>query len=255
MAIIVAIILGFLVGMVVAGVTGMGAMMGSGSGFTMSRNDSTMPRNGGDVQFDKDSPLGKLQEFSKNVEHASKNMETAQKSGDQEAQAAAMKNMMGAVLGGGDVVESLPPDRLKPFIPGSLAGMPRTRFAAERNNAMGMQISEASATFANEGGRSVDLQITDTGTAKGLLGLAAWAGLEGEKQTESGYEKTYRNDGRLIHEEWQGDHGEYTIILGDRFTVSVRGSADSIDQLKGAVADLDLSGLEALKGEGVKKQK
>lgn len=244
-AIIVAIVLGLVVGMVVGGITGMGAAM-SGGAFSTSRNDS-------DVTFDKDSPLGKMQEWSKGVEKATKQLETAQKSGDKDQQADAFKSMMGAALGGGDVVESLPPDRLKPFIPESLGGLPRTRFSAERNNAMGMQISEASGTFANDSGKSVELQITDTGTAKGLLGLAAWAGLEGEKQSDSGYEKTYRNDGNLIHEEWHGSSGEYTIVIADRFTVSAKGSGDSIDDLKKVVHGIDLGALEGMKGEGVKK--
>jgi hypothetical protein len=236
------------VSLVVAGVTGMGAMMsGAGPGMTSSRNDS-------DVQFDKDSPLGKMQQWSKSVEQASKNMESAQKSGSQDAQAAALKSMMGAALGGGDVVESLPPEQLKPFIPESLAGLPRTEFSAERNNAMGMQISEAKATFANDAGRSVRLEITDTGTAKGLLGLANWAGVEGEKQTSSGYEKTYRDDNRLIHEEWHGTSGEYSVVVADRFTVKVDGDADNIDQLKSAVGDLDLRALEKLKDVGVKHE-
>ena len=244
-SIIVAVVLSIVVGMVAGGVTGMGAAM-SGGAFSTSRNDS-------DVTFDKDSPLGKLQEYGKSMEKAGKQMEAAQKSGDQDAQAAAFKSMMGAALGGGDVVESLPPDRLKPFIPDSVAGLPRTSFSAERNNAMGMQISEANGTFTDGSGKSVELQITDAGTAKGLLGFAAWAGLEGEKQSDSGFEKTYRENGRLIHEEWHGKSGEFTVVVGDRFTVSAKGTGDSIDDLKRVVGDLDLGALEDLKGEGVKK--
>lgn len=243
-SIIVAIVLGFVISMVVGGVTGMGARM---SGTTLSSNDS-------DVKFDKDSPLGKMEQWGKSLEQASKNMEMAQKSGDQDAQAAAMKSMMGAALGGGGAVEALAPDRLKAFIPESLAGMARTEFSSERNNAMGMQISEARGTFANDAGRSVKLEITDTGSARGLLGMAKWAGVESEKQSDNGYEKTYRSDGRLIHEEWHGTRGEYTVVIADRFTVQAEGYAQNIDELKEAVADLDLSGLEALKNEGVKPE-
>ena len=242
---LVVIVIGLVLGAVLFGIVGR-AMYGGGSMYGASRYDSG-------PQFDKDSSLGKMEQWSKNMEQAAKDMEAAEKSGNQEAQAAAMKTMMGAALGGG-TVESLAPDRLKAFIPESLAGLPRTEFSAERNNAMGMQISEANATFANQGGASLRLEITDTGTAKGLLGLAAWAGMEGEKQSSNGYEKTYRENGRLVHEEWRGDHGEYTVILGDRFTVSVRGSADRIGQLEDAVEDIDLDGLEDLKSEGVKPQ-
>jgi hypothetical protein len=246
-AIIVAIVLSFVVSLVVGRITGMGGMLGgAGPGVTISRD-------GSDVQFDKDSPLGKMEQWSKSVEQASKDMESAQKSGDKDAQAAALKSMMGAALGGAGV-EALSPDRLKSFIPESLAGMPRTGFSAERNNAMGMQISEAHGTYANDAGRSVNLEITDAGSAKGLLGLASWAGVEGEKQTDSGYEKTYRDNGRMIHEEWHGKRGEYAVVIADRFTVKVDGDAVNIDQLKAALGAVDLSGLEDLKNEGVKKE-
>lgn len=244
-AIIIAIVLSVVIGMVVGAVTGVGAMMsGGGSSFSISNN-------GDDVKFDKDSPLGKLEEYGKQMEQAGKQMEAAQKSGDQNAQADAMKALMGAALGGGEV-EALSPDRLKTFIPDSIGGLPRTELSAERNNAMGMQISEARATYANDDGRSVQLEITDTGSAKGLLGLARWAGVEGEKQTSNGYEKTLSEDGRVVHEEWNGSNGKYTVVLGERFTVAINGYADSIDELKAVLVDVDLGGLEALKNEGVK---
>lgn len=243
-SIVIAIVLNLIFAMIVGSVTGMGALM-RGSAFTVGQSNS------GDVQFDKDSSLGKLQQWTQNVEAASKQMEAAQKSGDSNAQADAMKAMMGAALGGGQV-EALAPDRLKAFLPDSFADLPRTDLSVERNSAMGMQVSEARATYANDSGRSVRLEITDTGTARGLLAFASWAGVEGEKQSERGYEKTYRADGRLIHEEWSGSSGEFAVVLGDRFTVKANGAAASIEELKAGVGQLDLRGLEALKNEGVR---
>ncbi|HEY5806488.1 MAG TPA: Yip1 family protein [Povalibacter sp.] len=240
--IILAIVLSIVIGMVVGAVTGVGAAM---TGTTFSSSDSS------DVKFDKDSPLGKLEQWGKDVEQASKKMEAAQKSGDQQAQGDAMKAMMGAALGGGDV-EALAPDRLKTFLPEEVLGMQRSNMSVERNAAMGMQISEARGDYTNADGRSATLQITDTGSAKGLLGLASWVGMEGEQQTDGGYEKTYREDGRMVHEEWRGSHGEYTVVLAERFTVQVAGEASSIDELKAALGDVDLGGLEALRNEGVK---
>lgn len=242
--IIIAIVLGFVIGMVTAGISGVGALMSGGSSFSVSGGD--------DVTFDKDSPLGKLEQLGKNMEAASKQMEAAQKSGDQQAQADAMKALMGAALGGGDQVESLAPDRLQGFLPESLGGRSRSELSSERNGALGMQISEARASYVDESGRTLQLDITDTGSAKGLLGLASWAGVEGEKQTSNGYEKTYRRDGRLIHEEWYGSDGEYAVVLGDRFTVKVSGAAASMNELKSAISEVDLRGLEALRNEGVK---
>lgn len=244
--IIVAIILSFVIGAIVGSVTGVGMFMRGGSTYGAVSDD---------VKFDEDSALGKLEQYAKNVEEASKKMEAAQKSGDQQAQSDAMKTMMGAALGGGSQVEALEPDRLKPFLPESLGGLTRSAFSTERNAAMGMQMTEARATYTSDSGRTWDLQITDTGTAKGLLALAGWAGVEGENETATGYDKTYHEDGRLIHEQWDSgsSRGEYAVVLGERFTVKVEGQADSIDDLKAALADLDLDALEAMKGEGVKQ--
>ena len=240
--IIIAILLGFAVGMLTATVTGVGSMMRGGSSFSVSDDN---------VKVDEDSPLGKLEQWGKSVEEAGKKMEAAEKSGDKDVQADAMKALMGAALGGGQV-ESLEPDRLKTFLPASLSGLARGEISAERNSAMGLQISEARASYSNESGRTLRLEIADTGSAKGLLGLAGWAGAEGEKQSGNGYEKTYREDGHLVHEEWDGSQGEYVTVVGDRFTVTVSGQADEFDDLKDAAGDVDLRGLAALKNEGVK---
>jgi len=246
--IIVVLVLSFLIFAVVGAVTGGGMFMRGGSMFSSSRDTST-------TTFDEDSTVGKLEQYAKQVEEAGKKMEAAQKSGDQEAQAEAMKNMMGAALGGGGKVEALAPDRLKPFLPESLGGLTRSTFSTQRNSAMGMQMTEARATYMADDGRQWDLQVTDTGTAKGLLALAGWANIEGENETATGYDKTYHEDGRLIHEQWDrsSSRGEYAVVLGDRFTVKIEGQAESIDDLKAALTDLDLAALEAMKGEGVAK--
>ena len=245
--VIATILLGVVLWSVVGAITGTGMWM-RGSPYSMTRDS-------GDVTFDKDSTVGKLEQWSKKVEDAGKKMEQAQKSGDQQAQGDAMKQMMGAALGGGDAVEALAPDRLKPFLPESLGDMNRSTFSTERNSAMGMQMTEARATYMNENGRAWNLEITDTGSAKGLLALAGWAGIEGENETSSGYDKTYHEDGRLVHEQWDrsSSRGEYGVVLGDRFTVKIEGEADSIEDLKAALADLDLEALEKMKGEGVAK--
>lgn len=245
--VVIAIVAGFLVGAIVGAVTGAGMLMRGSSPFSMSHDSSG-------TTFDKDSTVGKLEQYAKQVEEAGKKMEAAQKSGDQEAQAEAMKSMMGAALGGGNV-EAVAPDRLKPFLPESLGGRDRSTFSTQRNSAMGMQMTEARATYTGEDGSQWDLQVTDTGTAKGLLSLAGWAGIEGENETATGYDKTYHEDGRLVHEQWDrsSSRGEYAVVLGDRFTVKIEGQADSIDDLKAALADLDLAALEAMKGEGVAK--
>ena len=120
---------------------------------------------------------------------------------------------------------------------------------------MGMQMAVANADYGDDSGRSLHLEVADTGSAKGIMAMASWATLQNESETDRGYEKTYKQGGRIVHEQWDhvDQHGEFSIVLGDRFTVKVSGNAASMDQLKAAVASLDLAGLEALKGHGVKK--
>jgi hypothetical protein len=243
-------VLSWICRLIVAGIIGTGMVVGAGAG-GVRLGDA-----GGSVTIDADSALGKLAAAGQKMEAASKRLEAAQKSGDADAQAKAMGAMMGAALGGGDEVVALSPELLKPFVPATLAGLPRTDFSAEKNGALGMQVSEAHATYSDDAsGRSLRLEVTDMGSAKGLMAMAGWAALQQERQTEHGYEKTYKVDGRLVHEEWDGQdkHGEYGIVLGDRFSVKLSGNAESMDQLKAAAASINLAGLEALKAQGVKK--
>jgi hypothetical protein len=238
--VIIAIVLSIVIAAVVGSITGSVAPGQLGSS---------------DIEYDKDSPLGNLEDWSKKMEQASKQVEAASQSGDAEAQTEAIGAMIGTAIGGGDKVEALAPDQLKPFIPDSLADLPRTDISVERNGAMGMQISEAHATFRDAGGRTLRLEITDTGSAKGLMALAGMAGMEEDKQTNSGFSKTYKDDGRIVHEEWNNSgSGEYSVVVGNRFTVKVSGDAEEFDQLKAALNEVNIAGLEALKDTGVTAQ-
>lgn len=242
LTIIAAIVLYFVVAAVVGTVAGVG--LGGAAAYT-SR----------DIAVDNDSPLGKLEQWGRSVEEASKKLEAAQQSGDQQAQEEAFKQMMGAAFGGGGAVESLSTQSLRPFLPESLLGYPRTDLSVERNSMLGIEATTASATYSDaQSGRTVELEIVDTGAAKGLLALAGFAGQESESESGGIIERVYRENGRLAREYWDrhSASGEYSLVVGERFTVKVSGSADDIRDLKRALRDVNLAGLEALKNEGVK---
>ncbi len=207
------------------------------------------------VDIDADSALGKMAEAAKGIEAASKKMEEANKSGDNQAAEEAIGQMMGAVLGGGNKVESLSSDQLKGFLPENLNGLPRTSFKTEKNGAFGMNISTARADFS-DGTRNFDLEITDLGTAKGALALAGFVNIEREEQSDQGYEKTYRQAGRWMTEKFNNNDqsGEFSTIVGERFAVKVTGRGTTMEELKATVAAINLAGLEALKDQGVSKQ-
>jgi hypothetical protein len=250
-SIIVAIVVGFVINLAVGWVLAMGGMgLGAGLGRFGSASPATTPPG----NFAEGSAGAALQAYADRMEKASKQVDAAQKSGDTNAQANAVGAMLGAALGSGGKVESLPADRLKPFLPDTLAGLKRTGMTVERNGALGMQVSTGTATYSDGAQRTLKLEVTDTGSLKGLVGFAAgWGGVEQDSETDTGYDKTYKSGGQLIHEKWDNKslYGEYGAVVADRFSVNVSGNASSIDELKAAVAGVDLSGLAALKNEGV----
>jgi hypothetical protein len=250
--VILTIIVAVVVNSVILMPMGIG-MYGGASRFS-STSDSS-------VTIDQNSALGRLAAIGEKAAEANKKMDAAKQSGDATAQGKAAGEaagaLVGAILGGGDAVEALAPDALKPFLPETLAGLPRSSLEVERSAAIGIQVSNAKATYRKpDGGAELRVEITDTGGAKGFMALAGFAAVEQDKQTDHGYEKTYHSDGRMVHEEWNNSgSGEFTVILGDRFVVAVHGSGvANVDALKAGIAGLNLAGLEALKNQGVKRQ-
>ncbi|EIL97651.1 hypothetical protein RHOFW104T7_11080 [Rhodanobacter thiooxydans] len=241
-SVIIAIVLGWIVDLVVAGVIGTAALTGAAVG------SMHVTGSGGDnVSIDSNSALGKLAAMGERAEQASKELDAAQKSGDSTAQSAAMGKLMGTMSVSNGGIEALAPEQIKAFLPESLGSF-------KRNSTMGMRISQASADYAADNGQHITLEVSDTGGAKGFMSLASAMAPEEEKQTEHGYEKTYSANGNLVHEEWdtQSKYGEYSVVVGKRFTVKANGNVDGIEQLKQAVASVDLAKLESLKDAGVK---
>lgn len=234
-AIIVAIVLSWIIWAVVGGIVGRGLWGGHGGpGVTVS-----------DSGFEKGSPGAALEEWAKQMEAAGKQVEASAEQNQGVPSAAAVGALVGAAVGGAGAA-ALPTDQLKAFLPETLGGLPRTGLSAERSAAMGFEVSEAQADYGDGAGRNLRLEINDTGGAKGLIALAAWANVESEKQWNGGYERSYRADGRMVHERWDGDSGEYSVIVGNRFSVEISGQAASMDELKAALAaGVNLAGLEA----------
>jgi len=167
-------------------------------------------RHGGD--FATGTTGAALQAWTKKMADASKQVDAAQKSGDANAQANAVGQMIGAAVGSGGKVESLPPDQLKPFVPDALEGLKRTQLSVDRSGAMGVQISKATATYADDAQHRLNLEITDTGSLKGLVGFASgWAGVEQDTETDTGYDKTYKSGGQLVHEKWD-TRGNFCLL-------------------------------------------
>jgi hypothetical protein len=196
-----------------------------------------------------DDSAAALEAWAREMEEAGKRVEESAERNEGAPSADAVGALVGAVVGGGsEAVPALPADQLKGFLPETLGGLPRKSASAERNAALGFEVSKARADYSDDAGRSLSLEINDTGGARGLIAFAQWAGVEQEREWEGGYERDYRRDGRIFHERWEdeGRRGEYAVIVGDRIAVEVSGEAGSMDELKSALAaGVDLEGLES----------
>lgn len=249
--VVCAIVLSIVTTTLVAAVGFAGAM---GSGMLSGAVDGG-GSSSGDVQFSKDGPLGKLQELGRAMEKSGKEMEAAEKSGDPNAAAAAAMNTLGTLFGGGRKVDALEIDQLKAFIPERFAGLAKEGTGrAEKTGMAGLMVSKAEAEYSGGSGKTASLEITDSGGASGLMGLASWASVQSSKEDEYGSERTTKVNGRMVHEKRSknGDN-EYSIVLGDRFMVSATSSDLSTDELRAAVSALELSKLESMKDVGVQK--
>lgn len=138
---------------------------------------------------------------------------------------------------------------LKELLPNKAGGLERTEATGEKNGAMGFSISQAQGKYQNDES-SIEVEIMDTGGVGGMamMGMAAWALAEVDKETASGYEKTTRINGMKAYEKYDNDgkDGEVNVLVGDRFVVNVKGRNVTMDQIKDTLGDLNLDQLAKL---------
>ena len=241
-SVVCAIVLFWLAAAIAGTIAGRGAWMGAPG--WLGAPSATRDR-----AFDEDSALGRLEQWSREMEAAGKRVEKSAQAQGGIPEGAAVGQFMGALAGGGKAVEALGSDQLKALVPEALGGLPRTDLSVERSGALGFQVAEARASYADGQGRSLRFELTDAGGARGFLALANWANVEQQREWAGGFERDYRQNGRMIHERWDAasSRAEYGVVVGNRFILEVEGGAGSIDELKAAVAaGIDLAVLEAI---------
>jgi len=250
--VVCAIVLGVVtsaVGVAIAGAGMMTTAALSGAGAPSASRAS-----GDRVDFDKNSPLGKLQALGDKLDASNKKVEAAEKAGDQQAAATAAIEGFATLLGGGRRVDPIGIEQLKPFVPDTFAGLARQSLNTEKSGVAALMVSKARAAYSDAAEKRVTLEISDSGSASGLMSLASWATLREEREDDNGSERTHKVDGRLVHEKAsRGGANEFSIVLGDRFVVAAQGTGVTLAELKNAVSGLDLRGLESLKDAGVQQ--
>lgn len=232
--IVAMVILGALSAMFTGG-AGRGMVMGGGA----SAPDVSINTPGGSVSI----PTAKLEEMAKKMEEAGQRMESAQASGDTAAAGKAAADVVGAMMGGNGV--PFTSQELKSWLPEKLGGMVRESFEVQSGATMGIVGSTAHATYAGDD-QQIRLTITDIGGLGGLMGIAAWANMTVDKESNGEVEKVYKQGQRTLREQYRKDasQAEFTVVLENGLIVALEADNASIDKVKQAMSALDLGKME-----------
>jgi hypothetical protein len=237
--VIVVFVIGAIVSSVFFAFGGMGMMFASRA----SHPSFSISTPNGDVTVD----TAALDAASKRMEAARAKMEAAQKSGDPASSGAALGEMMGALTGAGGT--PIAPADLKAQLPETWGNLKRESFETQGGTAVGIASSSAKATYTGPDNQRAEASITDLGGLGGLASVATWANVTVDKETPDGIEKTYKDGGRTIHEQYRkdGSHSDYTVILKNGVIFESHG--DHIDgaTLKSMASAINLDAIEAMK--------
>jgi hypothetical protein len=218
---------------------GFGALAG---GYGRSGGSFSLKTPNGEVNVDTDA----MSAAAARMEAARAKMEAAQKSGDPASSTAALGEMMGALTGAGGT--PIPVADLKAQLPEALGALKRESFETSGGSAMGISSSVAKAGYV-AGDQRAQLTISDLGGLGGLASVATWANVTVDKETPDGIEKTYKDSGRTVHEQYRkdGSHSEYTVILKNGIIVETSGDKLDGATLKSMASGVNLDALEAMK--------
>ncbi|MFN3382674.1 MAG: transposase [Runella zeae] len=142
--------------------------------------------------------------------------------------------------------ETVDPKLLKALLPEDADGLKRKEASSEKSAAMGFGISTAKASYRDDTGQDIDVNISDVaGMGVALMGMAAWSMATIDKETETGYEKTTEYKGHKAFEKYntENKNGEISVIVANRYIVQVSGRSVGIDKIKSVLDDIDLDKL------------
>jgi len=143
-------------------------------------------------------------------------------------------------------IKPLAPGQMSALLPASLPGLTRGNVDSTRGGIGALQVSEAKADYGS-GAQQIRLGITDMGANRAMLAMIGM--VQQDQESASGYHKVFQRDGRTVQEQWTAATraGEYTLIVGDRFMVQAKGQGPDMAALKQAVDAVDLARLQQLK--------
>lgn len=136
------------------------------------------------------------------------------------------------------------PAELQSLLPAAVGSFQRT---AVESTALGGMGSQAEGTYT-AGDKSFRLKVSDLGGVGAIAGIGAAMGVEQSREDANGYERTSTVDGQMQTEAWDisGSSGKFGRMVATRFMVEAEGNANSIDDLKAAVAAINADRLAGM---------
>ncbi len=262
-AIVMSVVIGTLSACAIGGLSwlGLGAM-GNFTSHNDSATDTTIAAGalssmfGGKTDADRarvSDALGKLGRMGEEAQRAEKAAKASGVADPQAAGGAAVDmnttlNAVGQLMTGGRDVQPVDFHRLKDMLPETIVGLKRSEASGQSGEAMGIKGSSATARYGDGANASLQVEISDLGSLSGLAGLAAKFDPSMEKETDTGYERTTKINGQLVHERYdrRARSGEVSVILNNRFSITVNGSGVDASVLTGALKELDVSKLATM---------
>lgn len=217
---VVAVICAIVINAVIMGIAGSVVSLGRSpfGGHGMVERDLGTITGPNGAQVD----LGKLEAASKKMEAAAKR-----------AQSGELKPVDAEVL--------------KAMLPAAAAGFTRGEVSTSSSSVGDLGGATAEGVYTR-GGAKLTLSVTDIGAAGALSSLAGAFNVQSSEEKDGRVEKVGKVDGRMTMESYDkaAQHGEYSVLVGDRFMVKAEGDGVGAGDLKTAVAALGLPQLEKL---------
>ena len=165
----------------------------------------------------------------------------------------ALNQMAQAFGAGGDgkKVETVSARTLKGMLPEKLGKMPRASFSAQKNGAMGFNVTTAEATYNGDDGATITLEISDIGAMQGIASLGMnWMNMEIDEESDKGFRRSLEYKGHRAFQNYSTaggrPEGDMAIFVNGRFVVKVIGRDVPFEQIEKAVEMLPIDEFEKL---------
>ena len=188
---------------------------------------------------------GNKKESSKEGSESSADDGTTPSDNPAEALSEAMKNLSG---GDGKVADPVDHRKLKDMLKENVNGFSRKDYSSQTAGSMGFNISSAEASYEKSDKRIQATIMDAAGAGLAFMSLAAWSTMQLDREDSNGWERTSTYKGYKSFEKYtrSSNSSELSLIVHDRFIVTINGYGVDMDEVKNFADDLDLGELKKL---------